>query len=305
MENKFRLLVNDTLLNFVRAGEEQFQKKHVLSYLNDFENDEWRYEHFIDFIFDSLCETALSAVERGKLATEPISALKKAAKNLRLSGDSGKGSELAEIFLYGIMRQHYRALPAIPKIFYKQNSQDNAKGADSVHIVLGEDDKFSLWYGESKFYTKIEDAIQKAISSVKDTITDNKLRKENSILTSTREIDDLVEDKKKLDRIKTMLSSDTSLDRLKSILHIPILLLHECEITASQQQWSKAYCAKIEQQYQSKAQSFFSKLDKECVGVHFYAEITFHLILFPVPSKEKVVRCFTEQAQSLRKQNQS
>ena len=47
-----------------------------------------------------------------------------------------EGSELAEILLYGIMHHHYKALPVVPKIFNKQNSNDNAKGADSVHIVL-------------------------------------------------------------------------------------------------------------------------------------------------------------------------
>ena len=55
-----------------------------------------------------------------------------AAKNLRLTDidgdDPGKGSEIAEIALYGIMHHHFGALPVVPKIFYKQNVQDNAKG---------------------------------------------------------------------------------------------------------------------------------------------------------------------------------
>ena len=39
---------------------------------------------------------------------------------------------------------------------FKQNNQDNAKGADSVHIVIENENNFSLWLGEAKFYTNIE-----------------------------------------------------------------------------------------------------------------------------------------------------
>ena len=52
------------------------------------------------------------------------------------------------------MKHHYGALSAVPKIFYKQNVQDNAKGADSVHIVLNNND-FSIWFGEAKFYPNL------------------------------------------------------------------------------------------------------------------------------------------------------
>ncbi|MBB1542911.1 MAG: DUF1837 domain-containing protein [Flavobacteriaceae bacterium] len=68
-----------------------------------------------------------------------FSVLRKAAKKLCMSSDSGEGSELAEIFLYGVMKHNYKTHPVVPKIFYKQNSQDNVKGADSTHIVLEDD----------------------------------------------------------------------------------------------------------------------------------------------------------------------
>ena len=65
--------------------------------------------------------------------------LKKACKNLRLTNsnvDNGEGSEIAEILLYAFMQEHFKALSVVPKIFYKQNSNIYALGADSVHIVL-------------------------------------------------------------------------------------------------------------------------------------------------------------------------
>ena len=79
------------------------------------------------------------------LAVIHATAIPDAFKNLRLvDRDNGQGSVIAEIVLYGIMRYHYEALPVVPKIFYKQNANDNAKGADSVHIILDDKGNFTL-----------------------------------------------------------------------------------------------------------------------------------------------------------------
>lgn len=199
------------------------------------------------------------------------------------------------------MRRHYKALPVVPKIYYKQNSKDNAKGADSVHIVIEETGNFSLWYGEAKFYINLSEAIKAAIESVHDTIKDDKLRKENSLVTSTRDLEDLIVDKRQLEAIKVMLSSDTSLDELKPILQIPILILHECSITAKQEELSTEYREEIQKLYQSKAEDFFQKLNKKCTDVHLYSQIKFHLILVPVPNKKQVVQLFTNKTSAFRK----
>ena len=160
------------------------ENKFVLSLINDFEEGKWRFSKFQNFIWDNIADTALSHRERQNLADQRHSTLVAAAKNLRLTdkekNDVGKGSELAEIALYGIMKHYYKSLPIVPKIFYKQNSQDNAKGADSVHIVIEEGNNFSLWLGESKFYDSIEDArLDKVIDSIKEALNKDKLKKEN------------------------------------------------------------------------------------------------------------------------------
>lgn len=61
----------------------------------------------------------MSAQEREKLIDNDYGRLIEAAKHLRLvdKEQNGKGSEIAEIILYGIMKNHYKALSAIPKIF--------------------------------------------------------------------------------------------------------------------------------------------------------------------------------------------
>ena len=55
------------------------------------------------------------------------------------------------------MKHHFNAIPAIPKIYYKQNDNMNAFGDDSVHIVLTKENDFQIWLGEAKFYNDLDD----------------------------------------------------------------------------------------------------------------------------------------------------
>ena len=265
--------------------------------INDFEDTKWRYTHFQNFIWDNIAETALSSSERRNLANQSHSQLIEAAKSLRLTDkakkDIGKGSELAEIVLYGIMKHHYQALPVVPKIYYKQNNQDNAKGADSVHIVVSGND-FSIWLGEAKFYNDIEDArLGTIVESVGKALHTDKLKKENSIITGVRDLDDLIGNAGLKARIKAALQSQNSIDTLKPRLHIPILLLHECTITKGCKLLTDAYKASIVDFHKKRAKAYFKKQVKELSGtIAQYSDINFHMILFPVPDKSEIVKKF-------------
>ena len=135
----FEILIDESFLHLCNDNTlTPIGNKNLLSLINDFEEGSWYYERFHDFVLDNIIETSLSAKERLTLINQDHTRLKRAAKNLRLTDskdDKSQGSELAEIVLYGILKYRYKALPVVPKIFYKQNSRDNAKGADSVHIV--------------------------------------------------------------------------------------------------------------------------------------------------------------------------
>ena len=159
---------------------------------------------------------------------------------------SGGFGEVNRSGLYGIMQHYYNALPVVPKIFYKQNAQDNAKGADSVHIVLEGDTDFSLWFGEAKFYSSIEDKRLDAILiSVKNSLETEKLRKENSIITNVNDLMELVVNQNLRVELGEFLSADKSMDLIKPKIHIPILLLHACEITKQYNTFSKDYIEKL------------------------------------------------------------
>ncbi len=294
----FEILINDDYLNLVQNTElTPVDNKTVLSLVNDFEDEKWRREKFENFIWDNIALTALSAKEREKLAGKSGSTLREAAKNLRLTdkGDIGQGSELAEIVLYGIMHHYYKALPVVPKIFYKQNTQDNAKGADSVHIVLEGDGGFSLWFGEAKFYNSIENArLSSVVESVGNSLKTEKLKKENSIITNMADVDRLVENKDLVAKIMLALSPDNSMDNIKPILHIPILLLHECTLTAQAKEMGDEYREEIRKHHLDRATAYFKKQIEELSDkVAKYSSIKFHIILFPVPDRKELVERFS------------
>lgn len=270
-------------------------KEWVLSMVNDYEDGKWRHDIFEQFIWDNLKETALSKKEIDILGPgHEFTILAKAVKNLRITEGPDSGAEIGEILLYGIMRHYYNALPVVPKIFYKQNVNDFAKGADSVHIVIETDGNFSLWLGEAKFYSNIEDArLGTIINSVSETLRTDKIRKENSIITNLHQIEDYGVDGSVIKSIYEALDEKRSIDYLKPRLHIPILLLHECEITQNETQLSEEYLNKIKEHHIERANAFVKKkIESDIVGINLYDEITFHLILFPVPNKETIVKSF-------------
>ena len=162
--------------------------------------------------------------------------------------------------LYAIMRNYYNALPVVPKIYYKQNVNDYAKGADSVHIVLEPGDKFSLWLGEAKFYDSIDDTrLTSIVTSVYNTLSTDKIKKENSIIIGINELSTLdIPDNIVLD-IKKLLNKDISIDKIKPLLHIPILILHECNITSKATRLEESYIKSMRDFYIDRVNSYFNK----------------------------------------------
>ena len=273
----FDIIIDDTLHNLLTGEDINPPNKSLLSILNDYESGTWRLEKFEEFIFNSMMETALSAKEKEALVGDPYSLLSKSAKNLRLIDGADTGGEIGEILLYGVMKKYYSALPVVPKIFYKQNAKDYAKGADSIHIVIEDDNDFSLWFGEAKFYNSLENSrLEAIIDSVHNMFDTNKMRKELNIVTDIKDIEYFVKDTVLLQKIQKSLSDGISLDEIKRRLHIPIMLLHECKITNKNTEYTDAYKAVIRDTHIDIAKRFISKQDKKLKELYLYGDIKFH-----------------------------
>jgi len=298
---EFKVIIDDSLLALSIGSERTSNSSNnLIGIINDFEDGNWRYEKFNSFVWDNIADTALSLKEREALKSKPHSLLIESAKKLRLSNsveNISNGSELAEIVLYGIMKHKFKAIPVVPKIFYKQNSQDLAKGADSVHIVIGDDGRFTLWFGEAKFYNSIEDArLPSIIKSVGNSLRTDKLKKENSIITNLGDLDLIEIDDETKTSIRDSLSNMNSIDSLKEIINIPILLLHECALTAAANEITEEYLESVRSYHKERAISYFNKQAEALSSIFKYSSLTFHLILFPVPEKEPIIKSFVSEA---------
>lgn len=298
------LLVKGKLEDLVDCSEiNPSNNKYVLSLVNDYEEGIWREEKFNKIIWDNIAETALSVKEREALMDSGYSKLIASAKKLRIVSPKakGQGGQIAEILLYAVMKYHYGALPIVPKIFYKQNSQDEAKGADSVHIVVEKDNSFSIWFGEAKFYNSIEnDRLGSIVESVKKSLDKEKIKKENSIITNLSDINYLVEDDDLRKEILELLKPTENIDKLKPILHIPIMMLNECLVTQSHHQITQTYKDELIAFHLERASAYFKKQTESFSDLYGYADITFHLVIIPVFKKKPIVDDFRKRAKFFR-----
>ena len=101
-------------------------------------------------------------------------------------------------------------------------------------------------------------------------------------------------------KIKASLSQTESIDKIKPILNIPILLLYECEHTKSGTDLTDEYKQTVIDYHKDRATQYFKKQINKCTDVHLYEKINFHIILFPVAEKEKIVNKFIQIAKAYR-----
>ncbi|AWI34818.1 HamA C-terminal domain-containing protein [Helicobacter apodemus] len=287
----FEVLIDERLIN-------TSANHAMLSLVNDFESNQWRSKKFRNFIINNLKEVALNKKERDALSGNEGDILERAISKMHIDNSGG---EIGEVFLYGIMKNYYNALPVVPKIFYKQNPNDNAKGADSVHITLEEleENAYHIWLGESKIYNDITGSINEAVKSVYELLATDKLKKEKSLIMNLNDIEDYlsdVDDSKKplMIELKKTLNDRTSLDEMKKILHIPISIIYECEMTKQHLQnpsvcLNDNYKNLIIEFHKKQCGNLSQKIISKLNDIPLIEYIKFHIIIFPIHNKEELV----------------
>ncbi|WP_395148166.1 DUF1837 domain-containing protein [uncultured Helicobacter sp.] len=294
MENEMiNTYVKNSANNFVIFLDETLchQYHHfLLSISNQFESKKWKMKNFKNFIITNLKECALTEQERQSLAGNEGEILDKAISKLRINERSG---EIGEIFLHGIMREYYNALPIVPKIFYKQNRNVEALGFDSAHLTI-ENQECHLWLGESKLYDNLDDAIRNAIKSLKDHLSDDEImRNEARIIANSHELDNLGKhhniQTRTLANFKQIVNGNINLDELKSILHVPISIIYNCDHTKNIEEITDDYKTTIKNFHKEKGNEISEEIKKLSNKITYIDRIKFHIILFPVPDKKEIM----------------
>lgn len=309
-KDSFDILLDIKLMDiYPKNFEYDIKYSSLLGLSNKYIDGEWSIKQFCNFFKDKIVLSALSTEEVELISDSPATSLENAFENLRKvkAKDNSEGKitdgEVGEIFLYGIMREYYQATVLVPKIFYKQNTNDTVKGGDSVHITLS-NNEVGVWFGESKFYSDINRAIDDSVKSISNFLK-NKINKEISISYDSLRLENikkmLIEKSSKelYNKLKDLLQKD-NIDKLKQYMHITILILYECDITKSSKSQEELIKSDINDIFKEKS---FILLKKQITklkenNIFNYESIKFHIILFPCIDKDKIMDNINDMAKN-------
>ena len=189
-----------------------------------YEQNVWRCEQFADHILEWLPEFALSPAETDSLrANNAVAFVRKAARSIYATDKYQRRGEFGEILLHILMRQSFHTIPAISKIYYKDNSNDTVKGFDAVHVLNSDHDpELELWLGEAKFYQNVTAAIEDVIVEIRNHTEHDYLRQEFAVIGNK-----INDDWPGSQALKDLIHRNRSLDEVFARMCIPVLLTYD------------------------------------------------------------------------------
>ena len=242
-----------------------------------FESRQWRKDQLVDYLFEYLPEFALTYSELDNLTGENMVAkMRQVVMSIYQSEKFKNRGEFGELLLHAIIRETYKTIPAISKIYYKDGPNETVKGFDAVHVVVA-DDSLELWLGEVKFYNNISNAISDVIEELNQHVEVRYVR--NEFVAITNKIDDQWPH---ADRLKTLLHPHTSLDDVFSNTYIPVLLTYDSSVLTRYDNKCDEYVQEISEELQKNHKIFCDKLGD--------FPLTIHLFLFPLNTKAELIK---------------
>jgi len=250
-----------------------------------FERGVWRNEQLADHVMEWLPEFALNHSELNEIGHHnAVRIIKKAAQIVYKTEKYGTRGEFGEILLHIAIRQVYKTIPAVSKIYYKTAVNETVKGFDAVHVVK-KADGLELWIGETKFYKDVTKAIYDVSKEIVDHLETDYLKSEFILIKN--KIDPAWEE---AELLKTLLDSNTSLDKVFKRVCIPILLTYESTIVQSGKVTDDDYIDAIRKEIKDSYARMRNKLN-DGYKDRFKAAlpITVHVILIPLKEKKPLI----------------
>nr|VFK23937.1 MAG: protein of unknown function (DUF1837) [Candidatus Kentron sp. LFY] len=254
-----------------------------------YEQGQWRYSAFADYIMEWLPEFCLNSKERDELSHESaVKSLRKAANLVYQTDKYAKRGEFGEFFLHAAVRCVFDSLPAISKLFYESSMNNTVKGFDCVHVV-GPLNDLELWLGEVKFYKRVSKAIRDVVSEIGEHLETNFLRKEFILIGNK-----LNEQDSYTAAVQKLISERTSLDKIFKRICIPVLLTYESNAveqhTAVTEEYNREFCDEINHHFET--------FRKKAANL---PQVRIHLFLFPLEDKERLITALHEKLKAWQK----
>ena len=255
------------------------------SYCAGFELKAWRCnelaDHFIEWLADYALKEDELAVSHGNMYVR----LREAAARVYMSENYKKRGEIGEIALHAICREFFETIPITPRVFYLTSSNEVVKSFDSVHVRYS--DSFpEIWLGEAKFYEDRNAGIQDAIKSVRKHIDQGFLKNEKLILGPQ-----ISKSIPHYERIRSLFSSNTSLDKLFQSAVFPVCISSISDVTPSAEMIDPGYREAIKMELEN--------LSKTLASSGLGSSIRLALFYVPLGCKKSLAKAFDDRLKGL------
>lgn len=240
-----------------------------------YEDNRWRSKELADHMMEWLPEFALSYSERKSIGPgTAVRLMRAAARSIYKSKKYQNRGEFGELLLHIAMRQAFKTIPAISKIYYKDSDNITVKGFDAVHVIAA-GDQLELWIGESKFYDDISRAIADVVKELHAHTQADYLRSEFAAI-----INKIDPEWPHAARLKNLLHPNTSLDKVFDRACVPVLLTYDSKTVNEYDKVSNQYVQAFTTEVTKHHSTFRSKN---------LPAIRICLFLMPLKSKAELV----------------
>ena len=250
----------------------------VSSYCAGFELKAWRCnelaDHFIEWLADYALKEDELAISHGNMYVR----LREAAARVYKSENYKKRGEIGEIALHAICREFFDTIPITPRVFYLTSSNEVVKSFDSVHVRYP--DSFpEIWLGEAKFYEDRNAGLRDAIASVRKHIDQGFLKNEKLILGPQ-----ISKNVPHYEKIRSLFSSNTSLDKLFQSAVLPICISSNSDVTGSAKE--------IDSHYRESIRVELESLSETLADSGLGSSIRLALFYVPLGCKKSLAKAF-------------
>lgn len=245
-----------------------------------FENGEWRGQRLADNLFNCIPDFCLSYSEVHEVdSTEWMDKLRKSVAMIYNSPKYKNRGEFGELLLHYILKDFYKTIPAISKMYFKDGPNETVKGFDAVHVIENDEGLLDLWLGEVKFYKDASQAIKDVIPEIEEHFAHDYLRTEFIAITNK-----LDKESPFYEKLSQLISPDTSLDEIFERICVPVLITFNSKVIDKHIKYTNAYKEEMKTEMEKYFNQFESQFEK--LGI----DIEVHLFLLPLKTKETFVQ---------------
>lgn len=187
--------------------------------------------------------------------------------------------EFGELLLHYILKDLYKTVPAISKMYFKDGPNETVKGFDAVHVIVNSEGNLDLWLGEVKFYNNASKAISDVIPEIKEHFAQDYLLTEFIAITNK-----LDKESPFYDKLSKLISPDTSLDDIFERICVPVLITFNSKVIDKHTKYTTTYKEEMKAEMEKHFKQFESQFKK--LGI----DIEVHLFLLPLKTKETFVQ---------------